>query len=263
MLIDWFTVVAQAVNFLILVGLLKRFLYGPIVRAIDEREQRIASQLQEAAARKAEAEEKRATFEEKNKALDEQRDALVKKAEEDASAERRRLLDEARTAADALRARLQDAVRSEQANLSREFVRRSQDEVFAIARKALADLADMSLEERVAVVFVRRLHQLSGEDRQRLMSTASGGPMSPTVRSAFELPPAQRAAIEQAVRDILRSTAPVRFEVAPDVVSGVELAVPGYKVAWSIKDYLATLEDRLRTVVSTEAVPEAPGGVRA
>ena len=45
MLIDWFTVAAQAVNFLILVWLLKRFLYKPVLAAIDEREKRIATQL--------------------------------------------------------------------------------------------------------------------------------------------------------------------------------------------------------------------------
>ena len=42
MLIDWFTVAAQALNFLILVWLMKRFLYKPILHAIDAREERIA-----------------------------------------------------------------------------------------------------------------------------------------------------------------------------------------------------------------------------
>ena len=43
MLIDWFTVAAQAVNFLLLVWLLKRFLHKPVLAAIDEREKRIAT----------------------------------------------------------------------------------------------------------------------------------------------------------------------------------------------------------------------------
>ena len=45
MLIDWFTVGAQVLNFLILIWLLKRFLYKPILHAIDEREERIATEL--------------------------------------------------------------------------------------------------------------------------------------------------------------------------------------------------------------------------
>ena len=50
MLIDWFTVGAQALNFLLLVWLLKRFLYQPILDAISAREQRTALQLADAAA---------------------------------------------------------------------------------------------------------------------------------------------------------------------------------------------------------------------
>jgi F-type H+-transporting ATPase subunit b len=45
MLIDWFTVAAQALNFFVLVWLMKRFLYKPILNAIAEREKKIASEL--------------------------------------------------------------------------------------------------------------------------------------------------------------------------------------------------------------------------
>jgi F-type H+-transporting ATPase subunit b len=55
MLIDWFTVGAQAINFIILVWLLKRFLYKPILDAVDAREKRVATELADADAKKAEA----------------------------------------------------------------------------------------------------------------------------------------------------------------------------------------------------------------
>jgi len=67
MLIDWFTVGAQIVNFLILVWLLKHFLYKPILDAIDAREKRIAAELADADAKKAEAEKERTDFEDKTK----------------------------------------------------------------------------------------------------------------------------------------------------------------------------------------------------
>ena len=59
MLIDWFTIGAQALNFIVLVWLLKRYLYKPILDAIDAREQRIATELADAAAKKAEAKKER------------------------------------------------------------------------------------------------------------------------------------------------------------------------------------------------------------
>ncbi len=98
--IDWFTVIAQVINFLILVWLLKRFLYKPILHAIDEREKGIATQLAQAEAKKAEAQQERDDFQHKNEAFDQERAALLKKATDEAQAERQRLLDEARKDAD-------------------------------------------------------------------------------------------------------------------------------------------------------------------
>src|ERR1700728_1559372 len=104
MLIDWFTVGAQALNFIILVWLLKRFLYQPILNAIDAREQRISAQLADAQANKAEASAERAEFQRKNEALEQQRATLLSRASDEANAERQRLIGEARAAADALSA---------------------------------------------------------------------------------------------------------------------------------------------------------------
>ena len=73
MLIDWFTVAAQALNFLVLVWLLKRFLYQPVLDAISTREQRIAKQLADAAAQAAAAKSEREQFEHKNAEFDAQR----------------------------------------------------------------------------------------------------------------------------------------------------------------------------------------------
>src|ERR1700685_3358670 len=100
MLIDWFTVAAQAINFLILVWLLKRFLYKRILHAIDEREKGIATQLAQAEAKKADAQKERDDFQHKKEAFDQERAALLKEATDEAKAERERLLEEARRDAD-------------------------------------------------------------------------------------------------------------------------------------------------------------------
>src|ERR1039458_3835815 len=168
MLIDWFTVLAQVVNFLILVWLLKRFLYRPILDAIDAREKRIALALADADAKKTEAQKERDEFRHKNEAFEQQRAALLGKATDEAKAERQRLLDTARQAADSLSAKRQEALRVEQHNLSQALSRSAREEVFAIARKALADLATTSLEERMAAVFIRRLREMDGKAKEGL-----------------------------------------------------------------------------------------------
>jgi F-type H+-transporting ATPase subunit b len=243
MLIDWFTVVAQALNFLILVWLMKRFLYKPILHAIDTREKRIAAELADADQKKNEAQEERDEFQHKNEVFDQQRAALLTQAMDEAQTERRRLLDEARQAAATLHERRQETLRNDAHTLNQSICSRTQQEVFAIARKALADLAGTRLEARMVDVFVHRLHELNGEEKGRLVSAfkASPGPM--IVRTTFDLPAAQRTSTEGAIKEILGPQSQVRFETSPDLISGIELTTNGQKVAWSIADYLMSMEN--------------------
>ncbi len=242
MLIDWFTVGAQALNFLVLVWLLKRFLYRPILDAIDAREKRIAAELADADAKKAEARKERDEFQDKNEKFDQQRAARMTQVTDEAKAERQRLLDDARQAADALSARRQETLRNDARNLSKAISRRTQQEVFAIARKALADLASSSLEERLCEVFTRRLRAMDANAKASLGEVLKTAREPALVRSAFDLPAEQRAAIQKAINETFSADIRLRFETAPALVSGIELATNGRKVAWSIADYLASLE---------------------
>ncbi|HUX15475.1 MAG TPA: F0F1 ATP synthase subunit delta [Phycisphaerae bacterium] len=242
MLIDWFTIGAQALNFLILVWLLKRFLYKPILHAIDAREKRIAAELADADAKRAEAEKARDEFQRKNEEFDRQRAALLRQATDEANAERQRLLDEERKAADALGAKRQDTLRTDAHNLSQAIIRRTQQEVFAIARKALTDLATTSLEERMSEVFIRRLREMDGSAKEGVAEALTTATDPALVRSAFDLPAEQRAAIQTALNETFSADIHVRFETAPALVSGIELTTNGQKVAWSIADYLTSVE---------------------
>jgi F-type H+-transporting ATPase subunit b len=253
-LIDWFTVGAQALNFIILVWLMKRFLYKPILRAIDAREKRIAGELADAAAKKADAQKERDEFQHKNEEFDQQRAALLSKAKDEANAERRRLLDEARQAADALSAKRQEALRSDAHHLNQAIARRIQQEVFAIARKALTDLATASLEERMGEVFTRRLREMDGQTKKDLANALRTASAPAIVRSAFDMPAEQRSTIQNALNEALSADVHVRFETAPDLVSGIELTTNGHKVAWSIADYLASLEQGVGELL---AVPKS------
>jgi F-type H+-transporting ATPase subunit b len=256
MLIDWFTVGAQALNFLILVWLMRRFLYKPILHAIDEREKRIAAELSNADAKKAEAEKERDEFQNKNTEFDQQRAALLSKATDEAQAERQRLLDEARKAADTLSAKRQETLRNDAHNLNQAISRQARKEVFAIARKALTDLATTSLEERLGEVFTRRLREMDGKAKEGLGAALKTASDPAVVRSTFDVPPAQRAAIQNALNETFSAEIRVRYETAPDLISGIELTANGQKVAWSIADYLASLEKGVDDLLKEKDRPE-------
>lgn len=258
MLIDWFTVGAQALNFVILVWLLKRLLYKPVLDAIDAREQRIAAQISDAEARENKAQVEAEVLKQKNKTFDQQRAGMLEQATQQASAERERLIAAARAAADELAATRQQALHNEAQQLRETLADRTQQEVFAIARRTLADLASGTLEHNIAEMFVRRLRSL---DEAAIAELAGGlGPQGVVVvRSVFELGPEQRNAIETALVEAFDGTpAPApRFEylTAPELICGIELVAGGNKIAWSIDQYLDSLDRMVDELLTSDAQP--------
>jgi len=158
-------------------------------------------------------------------------------------------------------------LRNEQRNLSQDIIRWTQKQVFAVTRKALADLATTSLEERMGDVFVRRLRALTGAAKEELAAALKASTHPARVRSAFDLSPAQRSAIESAVKETFAAETQVQFETAPELVGGIELSANGKKVAWSIADYLATLEksagELLPEDVKSQSMPDAKSNPEA
>ncbi len=263
MLIDWFTVVAQAVNFLILVWLMKRYLYTPILNAIDAREKLIAAELADAAAKKDEAKKDRDEFQSKNDKFDEQRAALLKKANDEAKAELERLLAEAEKTADALSAKRQEALARDARSLNKAIRQRTEQEVFAIARKTLTDLASANLEDRMADVLISRLDSIDDTTKERFAAALTKSSARATVRSAFELPGRQRAAIQQSFEKTFSAQTQLQFETEPDLISGIELTAGGQRVAWSIAGYLTSMEDGVNEILKKNEAGKAGAAKKA
>lgn len=242
MLIDWFTVSAQALNFLILVWLMKRFLYKPILHAIDAREQLIATQLADADAKKNEAKMERDEYAHKNADFDLKRSSLLSQAKEEAKAERQILIDAARQEADALRVKRQETLKADAFHLNQSISNRAKQEVFAIVRKTLSDLATVSLEAQVVEVFCRRLRALDAPSKETMAKALKTASAPAIIRSANEFSVDQRTAIQNAINETFLSEVPVSFDTTPELICGIELFANGQSLAWSITDYLASLE---------------------
>jgi F-type H+-transporting ATPase subunit b len=258
MLIDWFTVGAQVLNFLVLVWLMKRFLYKPVQDAIAAREKHVADELADADARKADADRDRDDFQRKNADFDRDRAALFATATSDANADRQRLGDAARTAAAALAVKRQETLASDALRLSASVRDRTVQEVFAIARRTLADLASTSLEAAACDVFAQRLRALAGEDRDGLGAALKSGNGPALVRSAFPLAQPQRDTVQHAINETFSMDAALNFEVAPNLVGGIELSAQGHKFAWSISGYLDSLDRGVGELLKAGAA--APAG---
>lgn len=252
MLIDWFTVAAQMVNFLVLVWLLKRFLYKPILAAMDTRERQIDGNLREAEQKRVEAAALSAQYGKQIADLERDRADRLKQAADEAAAERRKMIEAARQEIEALRARWEASLSEEQADFRRELARRIQEEVFAIARRVLADLAGTSLEESMAEAWIRQICSLSGDEKDRFTRALAASSGKVGIRSAFDLSPAVQAKLIGAVQKALDSPTEVSFETAPEVVGGIELATGGRKISWTIASYLTSLQDGVEEMLARE-----------
>jgi len=258
MLIDWFTVGAQALNFLVLVWLMKRFLYKPILQAIEAREKIIAAELADAAAKKIAAQKEQEQFQSKNKAFDLERSALLTKADDQAKVESQKILDEARKAADIVRTKRMQSLEEEARNLNKSVTLRAREEVFAITRKALLDLASTSLEEQIATVFIRLIKTMDDKEKQSLGEALKKGSAPAIVRSTFAITDDQRAIIQKTLNETFSLALNLRFETTPELICGIELTSSGKKVEWSMSNYLILLDKNIADLLNEPPSAKKP-----
>jgi F-type H+-transporting ATPase subunit b len=242
MLIDWFTVGAQIVNFLILMALLKHFLYDRITAAMDAREEKISSRLQEADRKEEEAQGKLEALDEEKGKIAEKRDQLLADAKKEADAKHKQWEQEARNEIEDLRQRWKDALAAQKDSFARDLRQSVAGQVYQICRRALEDLADVSLEERIIESFIGRIQKLDSARKKELAESLSKADRPAAVRSAFEATTAMRQKITRMLHDEIFKELEIDYQTEADMLAGIELKAAGKKIAWNLQDYLDTLE---------------------
>lgn len=247
MLIDWFTVAAQLVNFLILLALLRHFLYRPLLRAVAERERHLKSIQDAADTARQQAEAEAARLAAEREAVAKQRQQVLDLAMADAQAERRHLLDGARREAEQMQQQWQQALASEFGQIRHDIVVRTLQEVYAVSGRLMSELAGTELESRMAVALVARISDHADVFADVARSTEW------LVRSAFELSPASQQLVQRAIHAISPDAQNIRYEQEPGLLCGLELRAGGHRLAWNAADYLQDLQERLATMATTAA----------
>jgi len=243
--IDIFTLIAQIVNFVVLLVLLRAFLYRPIRRVMREREQRIADE--HAAAKEAgeEAEARAEELRREREELEATRRERLAEIEGEAEELREERLAEAREEAEAARERWREALARERDDLA-DAVRGKAAAVLADAlRRGWRELADEELEARAIEVFARRLDDLEDGQRSALAEAARGGELVFT--TAFEATEERREALLAAMRESLLGEdddgeIEAGFERDPELIAGVTLRAGDLRVGWTARAQLDDLE---------------------
>ncbi|MCB1679839.1 MAG: hypothetical protein KDI16_14235 [Halioglobus sp.] len=256
MSIDWITVIAQIANFLVLVWLLKRFLYRPILDGIDAREAEIARGMAAAGEAQQKAQAAETDYRNRQAQLLSEQDAIVEEALRASEKERDTLLAEAR-------ARLEQEQKDWLAHLQRErdkftgqLQRAAEETLLELTRKALRDLADATLEETIVRHVSARLQAIASE-----LSHAAGDSTGAVASTREPLSEAAQQRVQAHVEQLLPGIA-LRFETDAQQAPGLVLRVGGAQVSWTIDSYIDEFDAMLneRLAAGTSGRMQAPGG---
>lgn len=253
MQIDWLTVAAQIVNFLVLVWLLQRFLYKPITGAMRRREARIEERLAEARTARKEAEDEAERLKEEQAKLDESKDAILDRAHKEAEKLRERLEAEIRDEMDEKRASWHDHLAEERDTFVALLKRKAGKKVLEISKQVLTDYADSDLSERVVTTFATRLQALGSDTCAKMRDAARETGGAATVFSATTIDSAAKARITRTIHDILSANIDVTYREDPEMVLGVRLMIGDYSAEWSAASYFKRLESELGEMIDNES----------
>lgn len=244
MSIDWITVAAQIANFLVLVWLLKRFLYRPILDGIDAREVEIAQRMHEAVQVKEQAQAVKQEYQNQERALNLAQSDMAETIRRAAEEQRDTLLAEAHQTLERERVIWATHLEEEGKSYTTKLQSIGASALLSLTRKALVDLADETLEGRIA-------HQLAKKIKPMIpdLQHAVGQASQAVVTSHDPLLDSVREEITSNLHDQF-PLLPLRFETDNNQSPGLILRIGGAQLAWTVESYLDGLGDVVQEQLS-------------
>lgn len=245
MVFDWFTFIAQIINFLILVYLLWRFLYKPITKTMKKRQQKLNERWQKAREEQEEAEAKANSYYQKKRDLEQREAEIMAEAQNKAEEERKAKLRQARAEVNQKQEQWYQGIQRQQDSFLTQLREKMQDETFLISRRALQDLANVELEQQAIAVFIQRLQQLENQPDRAADEIV--------IRSSFEIPSQQRQQIEQTLKNRgIAAGKEIHYTQSADLICGIELQLDYQKISWNLNNYLQDLNTRFSDTFEAE-----------
>jgi F-type H+-transporting ATPase subunit b len=237
--LSWSTFILEIINFLVLVWILKHFLYRPVLDIIDKRRQLIEDQLDEAHRLRDEAQELKQQYGGRLAAWDAERRAAADTLSAELQAERKRRLEEIETAVGEEQQKMRVADERKRAEQLRVAEREALNQASCFAARLLADAAGPELETRLVRLAIEQLRQLPEERALGLREQWSEPPAAIEVSSAYELAGGERSDLESALRRVSGLSVPVHFARDETLIAGLCIGVGAWLVAANVRDELS------------------------
>jgi F-type H+-transporting ATPase subunit b len=220
--IDWWTLALQTVNILVLVWILARFFFRPVVDIIAKRQDEANKLLASAAAAGQKAAEARDDADRARMEVGAERDRLMAEARNAAQAENAKLLAQASQELAKLRSEAEAAIARERVAAEQAIIAHASEVAVEIARRLLLRLPS----EIALAAFLDGLRQqlctLSSEARESLASATAAGHAIAVV-TAVPLSEEEAGRVRESLKAALGSEPPCEFRTDPALIAGIEL----------------------------------------
>lgn len=250
MSIDWITVAAQIANFLVLVWLLRRFLYRPILDGIDAREAEITNRMHEAVLAKEKAQAAERVHLDQVRVLNAKQSDMADAVRQEAETQRDALLAEGRKRLEEERVASQAHLDEERKKYAAKLQRAGGGALLSLTRKALTDLADTSLEGRIAQHLAKRIEPMAEEFR-----AAAGKSTAAVITSRAALPESAQNDLISSLQTVFPDI-PFRFETDEDQPPGLVLRIGGAQLDWTVDGYIDSLGDLMDAQLAAGVDPK-------
>lgn len=241
MRIDWWTLGLQTINVLLLVWILARFLFRPIVTIVEARRAEAARLLADAETARAEAIAQNEKAAREATRLASTRNEVISAAAADAAAERTAILAAAREEADQLRATVAAEVARSREGAAEAVAGQASRLAVDIAAKLLARLPDAARIDGFTDGLAAAVAALPEASRSSI--AAAGEPLR--LRAARGLTAAEIEACRSALAHALGRAVAVVVETDRSLIAGLEIDTPHAVVRNSFRADLDRIAEEL------------------
>ena len=244
MSINWVTLIAQILNFLILVILLYFVLFRKIIQVMDERQKRVETQLNEAKMSRQKADQDKAILEKEKEQMQQQKSVLLTKLHDEVSVQKEALIKKSQEEVDEKRKAWESEINSQKEQFFQTLRKMAGESGLLISRQVMKELADSDLQQLIEKSFVQKLNVfLESQKPQDFGESAR-------IASAF---PMSESTLHQ-INDILKKsqgkTIGIETRLSPELLLGVELTMGSTKIAWNVEERLQKLHEKMDSAFS-------------
>lgn len=249
--IDFFTLGAQIINLLILLFLLRKFLYLPVLKVLEERKNLLDNEYSEAEKTRKKAELLEQKMQKEYALIEEEKQRIFAETKIKVQELEQKLIDEAYIEFNKARKSWKNKLLSEQKTF--EFVlQKLIVEYFArFTDSALMQMADVNLNELFIHKLKQKLSELNKEQKadferdflsSKILNVCTAEELSLQTKNEFEIFLKNNFNISEKLK--------LKFFVDKKLICGVELKVDERMLAWNLAEYIADFSKNLNEAVA-------------